>query len=123
MRVQPIAIATALGVATVAGLTIPGHGQAPDVTAFEGARIIVGDGRTIENGTIVMEGAKTYASRNKQRCSGARWRHAREPRGQNRDAGDGRHSCPSQSHARRPRDRFGTAGVLRRECDDEPRPG
>jgi imidazolonepropionase-like amidohydrolase len=29
-----------------------------DVTAFEGARLIVGDGRTIDNATLVIDGAK-----------------------------------------------------------------
>ena len=58
MRANLIAGATALGFAAVIGFAGPGHGQAPGVTAFEGARLIVGDGRTIENGTIVMEGSK-----------------------------------------------------------------
>ncbi|MDP2318281.1 MAG: amidohydrolase family protein [Acidobacteriota bacterium] len=30
--------------------------QAPAVTVFEGARVIVGDGRTIDNATLVMQG-------------------------------------------------------------------
>src|SRR5262249_29605046 len=30
----------------------------PPATAYEGARLIVGDGRVIENGTLVVEGAK-----------------------------------------------------------------
>ena len=30
--------------------------QAPSVTVFEGGRVIVGDGRTIDNATIVMQG-------------------------------------------------------------------
>src|SRR5436305_3801997 len=29
-----------------------------DVTAFEGARLIVGDGRVVENATLVMDGSK-----------------------------------------------------------------
>jgi imidazolonepropionase-like amidohydrolase len=38
---------------------IAGRAQAPAATVFEGARIIVGDGRPpIENGTFVMEGAR-----------------------------------------------------------------
>src|SRR5215471_337356 len=37
----------------------PVHAQAPAVTAFEGARLIVGNGRpSIENATLVVEGAK-----------------------------------------------------------------
>jgi imidazolonepropionase-like amidohydrolase len=35
-----------------------GIALAQGVTAFEGARIIVGDGRVIENGTIIVDGAK-----------------------------------------------------------------
>jgi imidazolonepropionase-like amidohydrolase len=30
--------------------------QAPAITVFEGARVIVGDGRTLENATLVMQG-------------------------------------------------------------------
>jgi imidazolonepropionase-like amidohydrolase len=38
---------------------VPARAQAPSVTAFEGARIIVGDGSApIENGTLVVEGTK-----------------------------------------------------------------
>jgi imidazolonepropionase-like amidohydrolase len=42
------------------GLAIPARAQAPagGATAYEGARIIVGDGRVIENGTLLVEGAK-----------------------------------------------------------------
>ncbi|HJY75060.1 MAG TPA: amidohydrolase family protein [Burkholderiales bacterium] len=32
--------------------------SAPPATAYEGARLIVGDGRVIENGTLVVQGAK-----------------------------------------------------------------
>jgi imidazolonepropionase-like amidohydrolase len=44
--------AVTLGVLTV--LTGPTHAQ----TAYEGARLIVGDGRVIENATIVVDGAR-----------------------------------------------------------------
>src|SRR3954463_10430370 len=37
---------------------IAGPAQAQGVTAYEGARLIVGDGRVIENGTIVVDGEK-----------------------------------------------------------------
>src|SRR3954470_24807552 len=40
----------------LAGGAIPASAQA--VTAFEGARLIVGDGRVIENATLVVDGAK-----------------------------------------------------------------
>lgn len=38
------------------GLAIPVSAQS--VTAFEGARLIVGDGRVIENATLVVDGAR-----------------------------------------------------------------
>jgi imidazolonepropionase-like amidohydrolase len=45
----------------LAGLSVPASGQAP-VTAFEGARIIVGDGSpVIEKGTIVVNGTTIQA--------------------------------------------------------------
>jgi imidazolonepropionase-like amidohydrolase len=41
------------------GLSAVAQAQAPAVTAFEGARLIVGDGRpAIENATIVVEGSR-----------------------------------------------------------------
>src|SRR4051794_25962866 len=51
-----------LSLATIA-LGITGFiGEASaQVTAFEGARVIVGDGRVIENGTVVVDGAKITA--------------------------------------------------------------
>jgi imidazolonepropionase-like amidohydrolase len=52
-------IAAAAAFVAVGGFAVPGHAQAPGgATAFEGARVIVGDGRTIENATIVVEGAR-----------------------------------------------------------------
>jgi imidazolonepropionase-like amidohydrolase len=45
--------------AAYGGSSVTARAQAPTVTAFEGARIIVGDGRaSIENGTLVVEGTK-----------------------------------------------------------------
>jgi imidazolonepropionase-like amidohydrolase len=42
------------------GIAGPARGQAPasGVTVFEGARLIVGDGRAIENATLVVDGAR-----------------------------------------------------------------
>jgi imidazolonepropionase-like amidohydrolase len=48
------AAVTVLGV--LAGLAIPASAQ--PITAFEGARLIVGDGRVIENATLVVDGPK-----------------------------------------------------------------
>jgi imidazolonepropionase-like amidohydrolase len=54
-------VATATVAAVLAGLSVPATGQAP-VTAFEGARIIVGDGSpVIEKGTIVVNGTTIQA--------------------------------------------------------------
>ena len=52
VRVHAAAAAITLG---FAGFAVPAHAQG---TAYEGARIIVGDGRVIENGTIVVDGAR-----------------------------------------------------------------
>jgi imidazolonepropionase-like amidohydrolase len=55
-------IAAATACAVVAGLAVPTTGQAQGgVTAYEGARIIVGDGTTIEKGTIVVNGGTIQA--------------------------------------------------------------
>src|SRR5687767_1984182 len=53
LRVSVIALAI---VVVLAGLTSPARAQS--VTAFEGARLIVGDGRVIENATLIVEGAR-----------------------------------------------------------------
>jgi imidazolonepropionase-like amidohydrolase len=53
--VNIVALMATVAVATVGGLTQSARAQ---VTAFEGARVIVGDGRVIDNATIVVDGAK-----------------------------------------------------------------
>src|SRR5579871_2764451 len=53
------AVTFAAALAVVASLS--GAAQA-QVTAFEGARIIVGDGRSIENATLVVDGSKIIAA-------------------------------------------------------------
>jgi len=61
-RVNMFTIAAATACAVVAGLAVPTTGQAQGgVTAYEGARIIVGDGTTIEKGTIVVNGGTIQA--------------------------------------------------------------
>src|SRR5215207_1771468 len=55
MRQTKIVVA-ALFTAALAAFAIPVFAQS--VTAYEGARLIVGDGRVIENGTLVVNGAK-----------------------------------------------------------------
>src|SRR3954468_7624845 len=46
---------TAAAAFMLAALAVPAHA---DITAYEGARLIVGDGRTIENATLVVDGEK-----------------------------------------------------------------
>ena len=56
MRRVNVAAATAtLALALLAGLVVPARAQ---VTAFEGARLIVGDGRVIDNATLVVDGTR-----------------------------------------------------------------
>jgi imidazolonepropionase-like amidohydrolase len=54
-----IALTAVVVLAAYGGSFVPARAQAPAVTAFEGARLIVGDGRpSIENATLVVEGTK-----------------------------------------------------------------
>jgi imidazolonepropionase-like amidohydrolase len=60
-RVNLVAAAATVAVGVLAGLAGPASAQAPatSVTAFEGARLIVGDGSApIENATLVVDGAR-----------------------------------------------------------------
>ena len=55
-RMSAVAVATTLAFALIASFSVPVRAQ---VTAFEGARLIVGDGRApIENATLVVNGAR-----------------------------------------------------------------
>ena len=54
VNVVAVAVIVILGVLTV--FAVPASAQS--VTAYEGARLIVGDGRVIENATLVVDGAK-----------------------------------------------------------------
>jgi len=49
---------TAAAAATLAFLVVFAGSVHPQVTAFEGGRLIVGDGRIIENATLVVDGAR-----------------------------------------------------------------
>ena len=51
-----VAVAAVVILGFLAGFASPASAQS--VTAFEGARLIVGDGRVIENATLVVEGAR-----------------------------------------------------------------
>jgi imidazolonepropionase-like amidohydrolase len=55
-RANVVAIAAIVFLCVLAGFANPAAAQA--VTAYEGARLIVGDGRVIENATLVVDGAK-----------------------------------------------------------------
>jgi imidazolonepropionase-like amidohydrolase len=51
-----VAVATFVIAASLAGFVTPAPAQS--VTAYEGARLIVGDGRVVENATLLVEGAR-----------------------------------------------------------------
>ncbi len=55
-RVNVFAVAAIVVLEVFAGSAIPASAQS--VMAFEGARLIVGDGRVIENATLVVDGTK-----------------------------------------------------------------
>jgi imidazolonepropionase-like amidohydrolase len=68
-RVNPVAIAAAVLSVLAAGAE---PARAQNVNVFEGARLIVGDGRVIENGTLVVDGARiTQAGAGMQVPAGA----------------------------------------------------
>ncbi len=54
MNIAALTVTVALGV--LAG--VAGQASAQGVTAYEGARVIVGDGRVLDNTTLVVSGAK-----------------------------------------------------------------
>ena len=55
-RMNVVAVAAVVTLGFLAGFASLASAQS--VTAFEGARLIVGDGRVIENATLVVDGAK-----------------------------------------------------------------
>jgi imidazolonepropionase-like amidohydrolase len=55
-RVNVVAVVAVVALGILAGFAIPASAQS--VTAFEGARLIVGDGGVIERATVVVEGAR-----------------------------------------------------------------
>ena len=55
-RVNVVAVAAVVTLGFLVGCAIPASAQS--VTAFEDARLIVGDGRVIEHATLVVEGAR-----------------------------------------------------------------
>ncbi len=55
-RVNVVVIAAVVTLSILMGFGIPAFAQS--VTVFEGARLIVGDGRVVENATLVVEGTR-----------------------------------------------------------------
>src|SRR6266571_9528162 len=55
-RVNLAAVAAVITLGFLGGCAMPVSAQT--VTAYEGARLIVGDGRVIENATLVVEGTR-----------------------------------------------------------------
>ncbi|HKA45327.1 MAG TPA: amidohydrolase family protein [Burkholderiales bacterium] len=55
-RADVIAVAAVVNFGLIAGFTIPAGAQS--ITAYEGARLIVGDGRVIEKATVVVDGTR-----------------------------------------------------------------
>src|SRR4029077_2197494 len=55
-RVNEVLVTAVVTFGFLGGFAIPASAQS--ITAYEGARLIVGDGRVIENATLVVEGAK-----------------------------------------------------------------
>ena len=55
-RVTVVAFAAIVTIGVLAGFASPASAQS--VTAFEGARLIIGDGRVVENATLVVDGTK-----------------------------------------------------------------
>ena len=55
-RINIAALAATVALGALAGLS--GQASAQGVTAYEGARVIVGDGRVLDNTTIVVSGSK-----------------------------------------------------------------
>src|SRR6266567_3377516 len=61
MRASAVTVAATFALAVIAASAVPARGQAPatGVTAFEGARLIVGNGSApIENATLVIDGSR-----------------------------------------------------------------
>jgi hypothetical protein len=55
-RANLLAIVAVITFGLIAGCAVPVSERS--VTAYEGARLIVGDGRVIENATLVVDGTK-----------------------------------------------------------------
>lgn len=57
--VNAVALMAIFAIAAFGEIAVPARAQSPAVTAFEGARLILGDGSNpVENATLVVEGAR-----------------------------------------------------------------
>ena len=98
--------------------------EAANVTVFEGARLIVGDGSApIENAVFVVENDRFVQVGRRRRGASAGRRDAREPDRQDGDAGDRRHAHAHADDPRGARRSVAAQGVLRRRRGHQPRPG
>src|SRR5262249_7796507 len=55
-RMNEMLVSAVVALSFVAGFVVPASAQS--VTVYESARLIIGDGRVIENATLVVEGAR-----------------------------------------------------------------
>ena len=92
MKIGALTATVALGVLT----GVAGQARAQGVTAYEGARVIVGDGRVLDNTTLVVNGTKITQVGGGRACR----RHAGQHRRQDRDADVPRHPHASEHDAR-----------------------
>ena len=101
-RARVSSVLAALLLALAAGAALP-HAQAPaGTTAFEAARVIVGDGSApIENATIVVTAGRIAAGGTGRQGHRAGRRGAGQPGRQDRDADHPRHPRAPQHDARR----------------------
>ena len=75
--------------------------QTPTVTVFEGARVIIGDGRApIENATFIVSGNRFTQVGRAGDVKASCGRNASQPCRQDRDADDHRHAHASQPNSR-----------------------
>jgi len=99
-------------VVLLAGSAIPAFAQ---VSAYEGARLIVGDGRAGRERHAGRGRRQARAGGRRRRRARTLGREARRSQGQDGDADDRRHARPPEHYARRAPARPESAGLLGRE--------
>ena len=88
----------------------------PSVTIFENGRVIVGDGKVIENASFVVQGARITQVGPAAIIKAPAGADARQPRRQDGDAGDRRHARAHQHDGAGARNRSSPARALRRRA-------